>query len=162
MSNTQDFADAFRAAMSRTAAGVAIIATDGPGGRSGATVSSFSSLSLEPPSVLVCIHLTSHTLAAIRRNRVFCVNVLREDQAAIAERFARDAEPRAARFALGAWTQAASGAPMLDGAVAHLDCRLAQEFVYGSHAIVVGEASSALSHEGRPLVYSARAFHRLP
>ena len=148
--------------MSRTAAGVAIIATDGPGGRSGATVSSFSSLSLEPPSVLACSHLTSHTLAAIRLNRVFCVNVLGEDQAALAEIFARDCEPRSARFAQGAWRKAGSGAPMLEGAVAHFDCRLATEFGFGSHAIVVGEATDALSHEGRPLIYSARAFHRLP
>ena len=146
--------------MSRTAAGVTIIATDGPAGRSGATVSSFSSLSLAPPSIVVCFQRDSVTLALLRANGVFCANVLAENQADIARVFARSSD-RETRFSHDRWTKAASGAPKLAGALCRLDCRLAGATDYGSHVIVIGEALESRSSPGRPLIYSARNFHPL-
>ena len=68
--------DRFREAMRRMASGVSVITTDGPAGRFGVTVSSLCSLSLEPPSVLACVHHLSPALRAVIENGVFCANVL--------------------------------------------------------------------------------------
>ena len=110
--------DRFHDAMRRTAAGVAVVTTQGPAGRGGITVSSFCSLSLEPPSVLVCIRRDSTTLARIVRNDVFAANVLAEDQSELASAFASPATPHDSRFAMGDWSEGPSG-PTLAGAVAH-------------------------------------------
>jgi len=156
-------ADRFRTAMSRTAAGVAIVTTDGPAGRGGITVSSFSSLSLDPPSALVSIRKDSSTLALILENGVFAANILADDQSALAEVFASPMVSHESRFSKGAWRVAAAvGGPILDGAVAHFDFRLAKTFDYGSHTIVIGEAIDAVSHVARPLIYAQRGFHKLP
>ena len=155
-------ADKFRLAMSRTAAGVVIITTAGPAGRGGITVSSFCSLSLDPPSALACIRRDSSTLALILENGVFAANILAEDQQALAEAFASPNNSHEARFAQGEWSMTGAGGPTLTGAVAHFDCKLARTFDYGSHTIVVGEAIDAISHEARPLIYAERGFHKLP
>ena len=155
-------ADRFRAAMRRTAAGVAVVTTHGPAGRGGITVSSFCSLSLEPPSVLVCIRKDSTTLRRIVENRVFAANVLAEDQSELAAAFASPATPHERRFSLGQWGETGPGGPVLHGAVAHFDCKLAHVHDYGSHTIVIGEVIDAASHDARPLIYAEQAFHRLP
>lgn len=153
--------DKFRDAMRRTAAGVAVVTTQGPAGQSGITVSSFCSLSLEPPSVLVCIRRDSTTLARIVRNNVFAANVLAQDQSELASAFASPATPHESRFELGQWAEGPGG-PTLSGAVAHFDCRLAHVHDYGSHTIVIGEVIDAASHDARPLIYAEQAFHKLP
>jgi flavin reductase (DIM6/NTAB) family NADH-FMN oxidoreductase RutF len=150
------------AAMRRTAAGVAIITTRGSAGRGGITVSSFCSLSLEPPSVLVSIKRDSSTLQLILENRVFAANVLAQDQAALAEIFASPAHSHEQRFAEGSWRDEGAGGPTLEGAVAHIDCKVSATFDYGSHTIVIGDVIDAISHQARPLVYAERGFHRLP
>ncbi len=153
--------DKFRDAMRRTAAGVAVVTTQGPAGQGGITVSSFCSLSLEPPSVLVCIRRDSTTLARIVRNNVFAANVLAQDQSELASAFASPATPHESRFELGKWAEGPGG-PTLSGAVAHFDCKLAHVHDYGSHTIVIGEVIDAASHDARPLIYAEQAFHKLP
>ena len=153
--------DRFRAAMRRTAAGVAVVTTHGPAGRGGITVSSFCSLSLEPPSVLVCIRRDSTTLKRIVENRVFAANILAEDQSELAAAFASPATPHERRFSLGQWGEGPGG-PTLEGAVAHFDCKLAHVHDYGSHTIVIGEVIDAASHDARPLIYAEQGFHKLP
>ena len=153
--------DKFRDAMRRTAAGVAVVTTQGPAGQGGITVSSFCSLSLEPPSVLVCIRRDSTTLARIVRNNVFAASVLAQDQSELASAFASPATPHESRFELGQWAEGPGG-PTLSGAVAHFDCRLAHVHDYGSHTIVIGEVIDAASHDARPLIYAEQAFHKLP
>lgn len=153
--------DRFRDAMRRTAAGVAVVTTHGPAGQGGITVSSFCSLSLEPPSVLVCIRRDSTTLARIVRNNVFAANVLAQDQSELASAFASPATPHERRFDMGMWADGPGG-PVLAGAVAHFDCKLAHVHDYGSHTIVIGEVLDAASHDARPLIYAEQAFHRLP
>lgn len=155
-------AERFRTAMRRTAAGVAIITTHGTAGRGGITVSSFCSLSLDPPSVLACIRQDSSTLALILENGVFAANVLAEDQEKLAQAFASPRYSHVRRFSEGEWAEAGAGGPTLSGAVAHFDCRVARTFDYGSHRIVVGEVVDAVSHEARPLIYAEQGFHRLP
>ena len=159
---TEALAERFRAAMGRTAAGVVIITTHGRAGRGGITVSSFCSVSLDPPSALACIRKDSSTLRLILDNGCFAANVLAEDQADLAGAFASPTTAHAERFAQGAWRDDGAGGPTLEGAVAHFDCRVAATFDYGSHTIVVGEAVDAISHDGRPLIYAERGFHKLP
>lgn len=160
--STPDLVDRFRDAMRRTAAGVAVVTTHGPAGRGGITVSSFCSLSLEPPSVLVCIRKDSSTLKRIVENGLFAANVLAQDQSELASAFASPATPHERRFALGQWVDTGPAGPVLAGAVAHFDCRLAHVHDYGSHTIVIGKVIEAASHDARPLIYAEQAFHRLP
>ena len=155
-------ADRFRDAMRRTASGVAVLASDGPAGRVGLTVSTLCSLSLEPPSVIACVHRGSTALPAILENGVFTANVLCHGQAGVAEAFAGQAAAwRDDRFRSAAWSALATGAPALEGALATFDCRVSTTFEFGSHTIVIGEVVDVTLGGDEPLVYSDRAFRRL-
>src|SRR5262249_10345669 len=129
----------FREAMSLTASGVTVVATDGPAGRAGLTVSTLCSLSLEPPSVLLSIHHDSRTLPIILETGSFVANVLGAEQERFAEIFAgRVPELRENRFAEGVWTVLQTGSPALEGALCAFDCKVADVFTFGSHKIVAG------------------------
>lgn len=154
----------FREAMRRMAAGVSVIATDGPAGRAGLTVSSLASLCMEPPSVILCIHEQSNALQVIEANGVFVANVLAHDQSGVSDAFAGQVPAfRDDKFACAAWGVAQSGAPVLAGALMSFDCRLAAHHAYGTHRIVVGEVTAVhgLDGEAEPLVYANRAYRRL-
>jgi flavin reductase (DIM6/NTAB) family NADH-FMN oxidoreductase RutF len=153
----------FRGAMRQTASGVTVIATDGRAGREGVTVSTFCSLSLEPPSVIACISRTSRALPVLMENGAFVANVLGEDQGVNAETFAGQiGGPREARSGDGTWSTLVTGSPVLEWAVASFDCRLATSFDFGSHRIVIGVIADVVQHEDmRPLLYSDRRFRRL-
>ena len=148
-----------RLAMRRTAAGVAIVTTRRDGAPAGVTVSSFGSLSLEPPSVLVCLNGESRTLDAIRASGSFAANVLADDQTDLAEVFSGTLSGEA-RFAHGEWVELSTGAPVLNGALATFDCRLAKTFEFGTHHIIVGEVLAVKVGDARPLVYHARTYGR--
>ena len=81
-------AERFREAMRRTASGVAVLTTDGEAGRAGVTISTLCSLSMEPPSVIACVHQDSSALEALLANRVFAANALTDDQSRVAHAFA--------------------------------------------------------------------------
>jgi flavin reductase (DIM6/NTAB) family NADH-FMN oxidoreductase RutF len=153
----------FRNAMSRVAGAVHVVATDGPGGLSGATVTAMTSVSDAPPSLLVCLNQTSRTLAAIRLNGVFAVNVLSAAQQHIADIFAgQSALEGDARFdpAMG-WSR--EGSPILTGALAHFSCRVAELTPVGSHVILIGTVIEAHvgGDDGMPLLYYRRAYKAL-
>jgi flavin reductase (DIM6/NTAB) family NADH-FMN oxidoreductase RutF len=129
----------FRAAMRRLAGGVSVI-TAGVGGEiSGMTVTSVSSLSLDPPSLIVGINRASSSWALLRRHRFFGVNILNADQVDIAERFTgKDGLKGADRFAGAEWTERASGARLLKGALAAIECEAEDVIERHSHAIIIG------------------------
>ena len=154
----------FREAMRRMASGVAVITTDGAAGRAGLTVSSLASLCMEPPSVILCIHEKSAALPAIEANGVFVANVLAHHQSLVADAFAGQVPQfREDKFAVAEWDEAASGAPVLVGALMSFDCRLATHHAYGTHRIMVGEvrAIHGVAAEAEPLLYANRAYRRL-
>ncbi|UDQ91268.1 flavin reductase family protein [Xanthobacter autotrophicus] len=154
----------FRDAMRRMASGVAVIATDGPAGRAGLTVSSLASLCMEPPSVILCIHEQSNALKVIEANGVFVANVLAHHQSHVSDTFAGQVPQfRDDKFACADWRAAQSGAPVLDGALMSFDCRLATHHAYGTHRIVVGAVTAVhgLEDEAEPLLYANRAYRRL-
>lgn len=152
----------FREAMSRTASGVAVLTTDGSGGRAGVTVSTLCSLSLEPPSIIACVHKKSQTLEAIFANGCFVANVLSDNQTGIAEVFSsQGANVNDDRFAQVLWGQSESGNPVIEGALAVFDCKLAAHFEFGSHKIIVGEVREVFASDRKPLIYSGRMFGKL-
>ncbi|QCI69426.1 flavin reductase [Phreatobacter stygius] len=152
----------FREAMRLTVSGVAVVTTDGPHGRGGMTVSTLCSLSMEPPSVVVCIHAANRSLQTLIDNGVFAANALADGQEHVADTFAGlVAALRDDRFAAGAWSVLGTGAPVLDGALCSFDCRVASVFAFGSHRIVVGEVLGLNVTPAAPLVYSDRAYRRL-
>jgi flavin reductase (DIM6/NTAB) family NADH-FMN oxidoreductase RutF len=155
-------ADRFREALRRTASGVAILTTGGPAGRAGVTISTLCSLSMEPPSVIACVHQDAKALEALLANGVFAANALTDDQSRVAQAFAGQIpELRADRFGAGTWRTLATGAPALDGALACFDCRIAEAFAFGTHRILVGEVVAVADGIGGPLVFSDRNFRRL-
>jgi len=148
--------------MSRAAATVSVVTTDGPAGRAGVTVSAMTSVSADSaaPSLLVCIHRLSPAAPAILANGVFCVNVLRDSQAWLSDTFAgRRPTSSGDRFEAGRWTTLRTGAPTLADALVAFDCTLRMATLYGSHYVLVGELEEAVVSEGGPaLVYANRAY----
>ena len=147
--------DVFKSAMRNLAGGVSIISAGRGDARSGLTATSVTSLSLEPPSLLVCIRRASPTLAAIGAHRAFGVNVLSADHRHLAERFAgQTGISGAARFRDADWLALETGVPLLASALAAVDCSLERLVEWSSHAIVIGRVRAIRmgSHAG-PLVY---------
>jgi flavin reductase (DIM6/NTAB) family NADH-FMN oxidoreductase RutF len=153
-------ADQFRAALAHWASGVAIV-TSAAGERvHGMTVSAFSSVSLEPPLVLVCADKSSDTLAVIEEGRVFAVNVLAASQQALSNRFASKRDEHL-RFAGLAWRRGATGAPILPEVLAALDCRVVAAHDAGDHVIYVGRVEEVELAAGEPLLYYGGAYRAL-
>ncbi len=164
MPNAADLRAAFVEGMSRAATFVAVATTDGEGGRAGVTVSSLTSVSAdgEQPSLLLCIHHQSPAAAAILKNRAFCANLLAEDQQNLANLFAgRSTTDRAERFDRIAWEPGEVGQPLLLGATAAFECRLATALLWETHHIIVGRVASVrLTDNASALLYGQRAYRR--
>ena len=165
MSTTQDFSppdrDSFVSAMALAVNGVAVLTTDGPGGRFGMTVSSVASVSADPPLVLVCVNRNSVAHGALEANGVFCLNLLSTRQRGVADSFAgHPSSGRAYEFEEQAWVSGLTGAPKLNRAVATFDCTLDQAHDAGSHTIFVGLVRGITAQGGVPLLYTARAYGR--
>lgn len=149
----------FRTVLSRFASGVTVVTSrDTSGTDYGMTVSAFSSLSLEPPLVLVCIDQSAAWHEVLTDSTHFNVHVLGEHQQQISRRFASD---RADRFVDVSHTRGANGVIQLNGVLALLECRITARYAGGDHTIVVGEVERAQAHDGEPLVYFRSAYGRL-
>lgn len=149
----------FVEAMAHAAFGVSIVTTDGPSGRFGLTVSAVSSVSADPPLLLACINRKNPIAEALTKNGVFCVNLLSQDQWALAKNFAgRSKGAPVYDFSAGQWQDAEGRAPRLLSCSANFDCNLESWSDAGTHRIFVGRAIRA-THSGLlPLVYSHRKF----
>ncbi|MCU1682025.1 MAG: flavin reductase domain protein FMN-binding protein [Amycolatopsis sp.] len=153
-------AGAMRRAMGQFATGVTVITTvTGDGQPAGCTVSAFSSLSLDPPLVLVCIDRRRAMHQHLTAGSGFGVNVLRTDQRELAVRFAGRGDDR---FAGLRTTPGRHGIPLIDGAIAQIQCDLHAVLDGGDHAIVVGRVRQLATREGDPLLYAQGAFLDLP
>ena len=155
-------ADAYREAMARLASAVHLVTTDGPGGRAGFTASAVCSVSDAPPTLLVCINRTSSAYAAVSANAALCVNTLSAEQQGVAAAFG-GRTPMDERFAAATWHRGASGAAVLDGALAAFDCRIVRRESVGTHDVlfceVVGLGEPA---DADALLYADRRYHVLP
>ncbi|WP_208998492.1 flavin reductase [Roseibium aquae] len=157
-------AQSFREAMSRVATAVHVVTTDGPGGRMGATVSAFCSVSDEPPSVLICLNRSTRLHAAILKNRVFCVNTLSEGHEDVSDAFAgRGQLAMEDRFARTSWAPLATGCPALEDASLSVDCGVFSLSEVGTHSVIIGTVSDIRMREsGRSLIYIQRGYRSLP
>jgi flavin-dependent trigonelline monooxygenase, reductase component len=150
-------AAAFKHAMRHVPTGVTVVTSLRDGEPRGITVNAFASVSLDPPSLLICINREARSYLFISSSRIFCVNVLAGDQRELAEHFSGKVRER--QFAEIAYTVDATGAPVLEGAIAHFDCELVQEYHFGSHSILVGHVLSCGARPGSPLGYFNGGFH---
>jgi len=152
-------ADALRAAMGHFATGVTVVTASGRD-RHGSTVNAITSVSLDPPLLLVCLRSDSHTLAALLESGRFGVNVLHETQQAIARRFAR----RGASWdGVGRHEGPLTGAPLIDGALATFECAVHDVADGGDHQIVIGRVL-AVRHPDEhapPLLFYRGTFTRV-
>jgi len=131
--------DDFRGAMRHLAGGVSVITAGRARDITGMTVTSVSSLSVDPPTLIVSINRESSSWPLIKRHGFFGVNILTADQLDIAERFTGKGGLKGAdRFAGADWITRASGVPLLVGALAAVDCEVEDIVERHSHAIVVG------------------------
>lgn len=143
----------FRQAMRNLASGVGIVATGTGDGRRGLTVSSVTSLCMDPPCLLVGINTTSETHDAIVANGGFGVSLLGSDQQDLALRFAgRDGAKGSQRFQTAAWEQGVLGVPVLQTAIASIECVLHHHQVVGTHGLFVGRIVATRGGDGAPLV----------
>ena len=150
----------YREAMARFGAAVSVVTTDGPGGRFGFTASAVTSVTDDPPTLLVCVNRRNDSHPALMANRAFCVSTLSAGQEAISNMFGGATTEQATRFAVGAWHALDTGAPALIGAVVAFDCRVVQITEIGTHSVVFGEVV-AIEHgdEHDGLIYFGRAYH---
>jgi flavin reductase (DIM6/NTAB) family NADH-FMN oxidoreductase RutF/DNA-binding GntR family transcriptional regulator len=149
--------DLFRDVIGHFPSGVTVVTTRTGEKNFGTTASAMTSLSIEPPMLLVCLNRTSETQAAIRVAGGFAVNILAEHQADIARQFAVKAS---SKFEQAQTIQGASGMPLLRGALAQLECRVTETVTGGTHTVFLAEVDHATAGEGSPLAYYRGEFGR--
>ena len=144
-----------RDAMRHLVGGVCVVTAGVNEDRTGTTVTSATSLSLNPPTMVACVNHNASVLPIIRRYRHFCINILADNQQHIAERFAGQTGLKgAARYAGTDWSALVTGAGVLDDALASIDCELAHDLDWHSHTIVLGTVRDLRTGSGQALVYS--------
>ena len=148
----EEFADRdlFRDVIGRFASGVTVITARHEGADYGITASAVASLTLDPPMLLACVNKRTGTENAISHSGAFAVNILDEDQGEMAMRFAR---PDTDKFRGAGISYGELGEPLLDGVLAHLECRVAEQVTGGTHSVFLAEVQKADAREGTPLTY---------
>lgn len=154
---------AFRAAMRKLAGAVSVLTVGQGEARTGLTATSVSSLSVEPPTLLVSVNRTASAAAPLLAERAFAVNVLRPHHQDVADRFAgRHGIAGAARYAGADWSRLATGAPVLTDALAVFDCELEDAIERHTHLIIIGRVVASRVTEGAdPLLYWAGDYRTL-
>lgn len=150
---------AFRDAMSRLAAAVHIITTDGPAGRAGFTASAVCSVTDTPPTLLVCLNRSASVYDTFSANRQLCVNTLAAGQEGLSALFGGKT-PMAERFVAADWRTQVTGSPLLCGALTSFDCTVSQIISVGTHDILVCEARALVFGDRQQgLIYFDRDYH---
>ena len=148
-----------RRVMGHFATGVTVITTfRNSGEMHGLTANAFTSVSLVPPLLLVCVDKQAESYPCFDETRVFTVNILAHDQEALSRKFAVSGGDK---FQGVAYHAGANGAPILDGALAYVECKVVQEFDGGDHTIYLGEIEQAEAREGKPLMFFRGGYREL-
>jgi flavin reductase (DIM6/NTAB) family NADH-FMN oxidoreductase RutF len=149
----------FRAFAGHFATGVAVVTTrDGCGKPNGLTINAVTSLSLDPPLLLICLANDSSTLAAINQSAAFCVHYLAADQQTLSNHFARKLDDK---FLESSHSIGGSGCPILEGVVAYCECEVQGSYPGGDHTILVGAVTRTSVTGGDPLIYHRGRYHGL-
>lgn len=152
-------ADEFRHVLSHFASGVTVITTVDTSGRpAGLTASAFTSVSLDPPLILVCVEHRAQSYPALHESGRFAVNILGIEHEDISRRFATTSTNK---FDTVAYRPGELGVPLLSDALAHLECRTVHTYPGGDHTIFVGEVEAGQARDGEPLLYFRGGYTRL-
>jgi flavin reductase (DIM6/NTAB) family NADH-FMN oxidoreductase RutF len=153
----------FRKALGCFATGITVITVDHENEVHGMTANAFTSVSLDPMLVLVCVDQRARTHAHLHAKKRFGVNVLAEDQRLISEYYARPARAhdRAAEEAGAIFERTRHGTPVLHGALAYLECRLHTAQDAGDHTIFIAEVEEVVVRPGRPLLFFESKYHKI-
>lgn len=146
----------FKAALGRFASGITVVTVDAGGTKHGMTASSFASVSLDPPRVLVCLDKSSRTRALLSDR--FAINVLSAEQEEISRAFAHSGRKP---FDTLPHDIGASGAPLIHGSLAWIECATSSIVDGGDHDIIVGDVIACTSSDGSPLIYFSRGYRSL-
>jgi flavin reductase (DIM6/NTAB) family NADH-FMN oxidoreductase RutF len=153
----------FRLALGQFATGVTVVTAErAPGQVHGMTANAFTSVSLDPLLILICVSQTAQLLPLVQRQKRFGVNILKSDQQAISEYFAQTEESATLETNLGIryrWTP--SGVPLLEDALAHLACNVVTSYIAGDHTIFIAEVGTTELFDGEPLVYFRGNYRRV-
>lgn len=149
--------DIFRDVAGYFATGVTVLTSTDDSTPVGTTASAVASLSMDPPMMLICLNRSSATHDVIAKSGVFGVNILAQDQGAVAMQFARKGSDK---FAGLDWSTAAGNIPWIDGALATIACRVVETAVGGTHTVFMGEVLDAATFPGEPLTYYRGTFGR--
>src|SRR5712671_3184483 len=155
MAPTTPSTSEFRLALGQFATGVTVVTAErAPGVVHGMTANSFTSVSLDPLLILICVSENAQLLPLVKRQNRFGVNILKDNQRAISEYFARTEESDEMERRLGIryrWTE--TGIPLLEEALVHLTCNVVASHAAGDHTIFVAEVESVEVYDGEPLLY---------
>ena len=160
-------ADVFRSVIGRFASGITVVtAVDEAGALHGMTATAFASVSLVPPLVLVCVDSAATMHGVLAQATHFAISFLASEQEELSRRFGsgeaqRGGIPEADRFEGVGYTRAVSGSPLLNDALAHIECRIHDRHPAGDHLIVIGEVEAAIAHDARPLLYYRGGYTQL-
>jgi len=154
----------YRAAISRFLTGVTLVTARHEGLAQGITASAVASVTLEPPTLLICLNRQSATCHAVSGAGRFCVHILADDQLELARHFASripDKFANLVELGLGSTHDSPLGNPIVDGALAYLECRAVTQTDVGTHRVFFGEVVSVDAREGSPLAYFRGQFASL-
>ena len=152
----------FKGALGSWAAGVTVVTTKHDNMVYGITVSSFSSLSVDPLLVLVCLADSNRLPAMIRDSKHFAISILAEGQDQISSWFSKSGREPVQHFEDFGTVEWHTGSPIITGSVAHLDCELFQAVPGGDHTIMIGKvAGAAFDPTKKPLIYYRRGYRSL-
>jgi flavin reductase (DIM6/NTAB) family NADH-FMN oxidoreductase RutF len=154
-------AEDFKKALQLWASGVTVVTTHSEKfGAQGMTVTAFSSVSMSPPQILVCLNESADTGEGIEASQCFAVNILSAEQQAASNNFSGGCSQEE-RFANTRWSTASTGAPILDESLVSLDCRVVNKVHAGTHWIIIGEIQESICRSGEPLLYYRGAYRQL-
>lgn len=153
--------DEFKKALQLWASGVAVVTTKSEKyGVQGMTVTAFSSVSIDPPQILVCINRSADTGEGIKESKRFSVNILKSGQDDISNQFAGGSSQQL-RFENTKWEAGISETPILSDSIMSLDCTVTETVHSGTHVIFIGEVQDAVCRAGEPLLYYRGAYRKL-
>jgi flavin-dependent trigonelline monooxygenase, reductase component len=147
--------NSFRRALGHFLTGVTVVTTIGADGEPiGMTANSFTSVSLDPPLVLLCVARSAASFAAMEQARRYAVHILHRDQDELSRTFARSAANGAQKFAVVAWHRGASGLPLLDECMARIECTITERVELGDHVGYIARVDDVEAEQGgAPLAF---------
>jgi flavin reductase (DIM6/NTAB) family NADH-FMN oxidoreductase RutF len=154
-------ASQFKSALKLWASGVTVVtAQSEQQGLKGMTATSFSSVSVDPPQILVCLNQSTDTGTVVMEQQRFAVNILGANQQQASNQFAGGGS-QDERFAAVAWETGENGAPLLTESLASLECKVVNQVLAGTHWIIIGEVTKVVCRSGDPLLYYSGAYRHL-